>query len=88
MDARSWSRRPTRAPTSSQAIVQRTVPIKVDADRRPDVNDRYNLDGWPTTALLTPSGEILTGTTYATPDLMLRMLGESAPTRSRSDMTI
>ena len=60
------------------AIVERTVPIKVDSDRRPDVNDRYNLDGWPTTALLTPSGEILTGSTYVTPDLMLRMLGEAA----------
>ncbi len=59
-------------------IVARTVPIKVDADRRPDVNDRYNLDGWPTTALLTPSGEILTGSTYVTPDLMLRMLGDAA----------
>ena len=57
------------------AIVERTVPIKVDSDRRPDVNDRYNLDGWPTTALLTPSGEILTGSTYVTPDLMLRTDG-------------
>jgi len=65
-------------PDIVQAIVERTVPIRVDADRRPDVNDRYNLDGWPTTALLTPSGEILTGTTYATPDLMLRMVGETA----------
>ena len=32
-----------------------TVPVRVDADRRPDVNERYNLEGWPTTALLTPS---------------------------------
>jgi uncharacterized protein YyaL (SSP411 family) len=59
-------------------INQRTIPVRVDADRRPDVNDRYNLDGWPTTALLTPSGEILTGSTYVTPDLMPRMLAEAA----------
>jgi uncharacterized protein YyaL (SSP411 family) len=65
-------------PDVVRTIVERTVPIKVDADRRPDVNDRYNLDGWPTTALLTPSGEILTGSTYVTPDFMLRMLTETA----------
>ena len=65
-------------PDIVQAIVDRTVPVKVDADRRPDVNDRYNLDGWPTTALLTPSGEILTGSTFVTPELMLRMLGEAS----------
>src|SRR5574341_671649 len=54
-----------------------TVPIRVDADRRPDLNERYNLEGWPTTALLTPSGEILTGSTYVTPGVMPRMLIEA-----------
>jgi uncharacterized protein len=52
------------------------VPVRVDADRRPDVNERYNLDGWPTTAFLTPSGEVLTGSTYVVPDQMMRMLAE------------
>jgi uncharacterized protein YyaL (SSP411 family) len=52
------------------------IPVRVDADRRPDVNDRYNLDGWPTTVLLTPSGEMLTGTTYLPPDGLLAMLDE------------
>lgn len=52
------------------------VPVRVDADRRPDINDRYNLDGWPTTVLLTPSGEMLTGTTYLPPDGLLGMLDE------------
>ena len=58
----SRSRTPTRR--SSRSSTSRFVPVRVDADRRPDVNERYNLDGWPTTALLTPSGEMLTGTTY------------------------
>ena len=56
----------------------RFVPVRVDADRRPDVNDRYNLDGWPTTALLTPSGEVLTGTTYLPGDGLRAMLDEVA----------
>jgi uncharacterized protein YyaL (SSP411 family) len=54
------------------------VPVRVDADRRPDINERYNLDGWPTTAFLTPSGEVLTGSTYVVPDQMLRMLADVA----------
>ena len=57
-------------------IAEGLVPVRVDADRRPDVNDRYNLDGWPTTVLLTSSGEMLTGTTYLPPDGLLAMLDE------------
>ena len=60
------------------SIARGFVPMRVDADRRPDVNDRYNLDGWPTTALLTPSGEILTGTTYLPADGLHAMLAEVA----------
>ncbi len=59
-------------------IAEDFVPVRVDADRRPDVNDRYNLDGWPTTVLLTPSGEMLTGTTYLPADGLLTMLDEVA----------
>ncbi|MBO0746309.1 MAG: thioredoxin domain-containing protein, partial [Candidatus Dormibacteraeota bacterium] len=40
------------------------VPIRVDNDLRPDINQRYNMGGWPTTAFLTPEGDILTGGTY------------------------
>ncbi|MDX1623667.1 MAG: DUF255 domain-containing protein [Gemmatimonadota bacterium] len=40
------------------------VPVRVDNDERPDINDRYNLGGWPTTAFLTPDGELITGGTY------------------------
>ena len=34
------------------------VPIRVDNDRRPDINRRYNMGGWPTTAFLTPTGDV------------------------------
>ena len=46
------------------------VPIRVDNDLRPDINQRYNMGGWPTTAFLTPAGDILTGATYIPPDQM------------------
>ena len=64
-------------PRVATAIRDGFVPVRVDTDRRPDLNSRYNLDGWPTTAVLTPGGEILTGSTYLTPDAMLRMLASA-----------
>jgi uncharacterized protein YyaL (SSP411 family) len=54
------------------------VPIRVDNDLRPDINQRYNMGGWPTTAFLTSSGEILTGATYLPPDQMRDALGRVA----------
>jgi uncharacterized protein YyaL (SSP411 family) len=44
------------------------VPIRVDNDVRPDINQRYNMGGWPSTVFLTSSGDILTGATYLPPD--------------------
>lgn len=43
---------------------ERYIPIRVDTDERPDINDRYNLGGWPTTAFLTPDGALIGGGTY------------------------
>ncbi|TMG12815.1 MAG: thioredoxin domain-containing protein [Chloroflexi bacterium] len=50
------------------------VPVRVDNDVRPDINQRYNMGGWPTTAFLTSSGDILTGGTYMPPDQMASAL--------------
>ena len=55
-------------------INERFVPVRVDNDQRPDVNARYNMGGWPTTALLSPDGEILFGGTYMPPDTMRQVL--------------
>ena len=55
-------------------INERYVPVRVDNDARPDVNRRYNMGGWPTTAFLTPDGEIIHGGTYIPPDVMQRTL--------------
>jgi hypothetical protein len=63
---------------SEQAVIDAInsdyVAIRVDNDLRPDVNNRYNMGGWPTTAFLTPQGDILTGATYLPPDQMLGSL--------------
>src|SRR5215469_15099640 len=60
------------------AINDRFVPVRVDNDRRPDVNARYNMGGWPTTAFLAPDGTTLTGATYLPPQQMRRALEEIA----------
>ena len=62
------------------------VPVRVDNDQRPDVNRRYNLGGWPTTAFLTPDGEILNGGTYIPPEGMRQYTAQIATVwRDRKD---
>lgn len=41
------------------AVQDSLVPVLVDAERRPDVNQRYGTGGWPTIAWLTPEGELI-----------------------------
>ena len=52
------------------------IPVRVENDARPDINERYNQGGWPTTAFLTPTGEVIYGATYLPPDQMKRVLVE------------
>jgi uncharacterized protein len=59
-------------------INERFVPVRVDNDRRPDINARYNMGGWPTTAFLAPDGTTLSGATYLPPHQMRRALDEIA----------
>ena len=61
-------------PSVIEIINRDYVPVRVDNDLRPDINQRYNMGGWPTTAFLTPSGDILTGATYMPPDQMASSL--------------
>ena len=51
--ARRWIGRRTSHPDVVSLIEERFVAVRVDADRRPDINERYNLGGWPTTVFLT-----------------------------------
>ena len=71
MDETSYS-----DPEVIRLINERYVPIRVDNDERPDVNRRYNMGGWPTTAFLTPDGEIVHGGTYVPPDAMRSYLSQ------------
>ncbi len=52
------------------------IPIRVDTEHRPDINARYNVGGWPTTAFLTGHGGFIGGATYLPPDQLLAMLAE------------
>ena len=61
-----------------EAINAHFVPVRVDNDERPDVNARYNMGGWPTTAFLSPDGSLLTGATYLPPEHMQRALDQVA----------
>ncbi len=73
--------RTTFADAAVVALVRaRFVPVRVDADERPDVNERYNLGGWPTTAFLTPGGDILGGGTFVEPARLAAALAEVADT--------
>jgi len=67
--------RTTYADPAVAALVRdRFVPVRVDTDRRPDINERYNLGGWPTTAFLTADGDILTGGTFIPVERMSHVL--------------
>ena len=60
----------------SSFINQHFVAIRVDSDHRPDINARYNVGGWPTTAYLTGHGGFIGGATYLPADQLLAMLAE------------
>ncbi|HSC29810.1 MAG TPA: DUF255 domain-containing protein, partial [Vicinamibacterales bacterium] len=60
-------------PSVVELVNDRFVPVRVDADRRPDISERYSLGGLPTTAFLTAAGEIVGGGTYVPVE---RMAGE------------
>ena len=65
MDARTYSE-----PRVAANVNDSFVPIRVDVDRNPRVRERYAMGGFPTTAFLTPTGELLTGAGYLGPDGM------------------
>lgn len=59
------------------ALINRDyVPVRVDNDRHPELNQRYNMGGWPSTAFLTPQGDILTGATYLPADGFLSIASQ------------
>lgn len=61
-------------PAVAALIHDQFVPVRVDTDQRPDINERYNLGGWPTTAFLTADGALITGGTFVPADRMTGVL--------------
>jgi len=53
--------------TRAAFINAELVPVRVDVDRMPHVQERYIAGGWPTNAFLTPTGEVLWAGTYVEP---------------------
>jgi uncharacterized protein len=45
-------------PQVIEFVNREVVPVRVDADRSPHIQDRYIAGGWPTNALLAPTGEV------------------------------
>jgi uncharacterized protein YyaL (SSP411 family) len=73
-------------PAVVDVIASRFVALRVDADRRPDIADRYGLSpagptpAWPTLLCLTPDGEVLSGGTTIEASRLARVLARVAET--------
>jgi len=58
-------------------INENFIPVRVDADMRPDIDNLYNQGGWPSTVVLTAAGDVVHGGTYIPPEEMVPWLGRS-----------
>lgn len=61
-------------PEVVKTINEEFVPVRVDIDARPDISERYNRGGFPTTAFLSERGESIWGATYIPPKDMKRIM--------------
>ncbi len=59
-------------------INENCIPVRVDADARPDIDALYNQGGWPSTAILTPEGEVVSGGNYLSSQELLSRLKRAA----------
>src|SRR5213594_1099314 len=69
MDKTSYS-----DPAVADFVNKNFVAVRVDTDKRPDVNRRYNMGGWPSTVFLDSEGKVITGGTYIPPQQMREVL--------------
>lgn len=65
-------------PDIIKIISERYVPVRVDCDERPDLNDRFNQGGWPTTVILTSEGFVVHGVTYLPPPALRELLEQAS----------
>jgi uncharacterized protein YyaL (SSP411 family) len=64
------------------------IPIRVEESQRPDVDLRYNQDGWPTIAFLTPAGEHLLSVNYTAPEPFITLLVRVVDAYQRDKATL
>lgn len=50
------------------------IPVRVDAEKRPDINKKYNQGGLPSTLILDKNGNIVFGAIYVAPEDMKKLL--------------
>ena len=59
-------------PVLANLLFRDFIAARVDADERPDLRLRYLGLGWPTTALVLPTGQVLDSQTYMTAPMLTR----------------
>jgi uncharacterized protein YyaL (SSP411 family) len=64
------------------------VPIRVEESQRPDVDLRYNQNGWPTIAFLTPAGDDILRVNYLAPEPFISLLVRLVDAYQRDKTTI
>ena len=62
------------------------VPVRVEESQRPDVDLRYNQDGWPTIAFLNPDGDHLFSVNYMDPDPFVELLVRVVQLHQQGDL--
>ncbi len=60
--------------TVVEILESQFIAVQADAERRPDVNDRYGTGGWPTIAYLTPEGELIGQDRFLTAEELAKRL--------------
>lgn len=61
-------------PRVQKLLAERFVAIRVDKDRRPDIDARYSKGGWPTLAWLEDDGELLAADNFLEADELVARL--------------
>ena len=64
------------------------IPMRVEESQRPDVDLRYNQDGWPTIVFLTPAGEHLLSVNYTAPEPFITLLVRLVDAYQRDKATL
>ena len=83
MDETSWSNDEVIALLNAFFI-----PIRVEESQRPDVDLRYNQNGWPTIAFLTPAGDHLVSVNYTAPEPFTQLLVRLVDAYQRDKSTL